>query len=91
MIYSGRIQACVLFTLCFLFNSVVMVSSPNRHHTNPVGTEWHWKMDPPEKILQDALEKHQNMIRQFRGQFLQKQTEVFSIFLMFRYYTRRQQ
>ncbi|CAG12739.1 unnamed protein product, partial [Tetraodon nigroviridis] len=38
-----------------------------RHHTNPVGTEWRWKMDPPEKILQDALEKHQNMIRQFRG------------------------
>uniref|UniRef100_A0A667YLC7 tRNA 4-demethylwyosine synthase (AdoMet-dependent) n=1 Tax=Myripristis murdjan TaxID=586833 RepID=A0A667YLC7_9TELE len=38
-----------------------------RHHTNPVGTEWHWKMDPAEKILQDALEKHQNMIRQFRG------------------------
>uniref|UniRef100_A0A671WIW8 S-adenosyl-L-methionine-dependent tRNA 4-demethylwyosine synthase TYW1 n=1 Tax=Sparus aurata TaxID=8175 RepID=A0A671WIW8_SPAAU len=28
-----------------------------RHHTNPVGTEWRWKMDP----------KHQNMIRQFRG------------------------
>lgn len=47
-----------------------MVFPPNRHHTNPVGTEWRWKMDPPEKILQDALEKHQNMIRQFRGQFL---------------------
>ncbi|KAM9733441.1 LOW QUALITY PROTEIN: S-adenosyl-L-methionine-dependent tRNA 4-demethylwyosine synthase TYW1 [Menidia menidia] len=38
-----------------------------RHHTNPVGTEWRWKMDPAEKILQDALEQHQNMIRQFRG------------------------
>ncbi|MBN3308352.1 TYW1 synthase, partial [Amia calva] len=38
-----------------------------RHHTNPVGTEWRWKMDPPEKILQQALENHQNMIRQFRG------------------------
>uniref|UniRef100_A0A673C075 S-adenosyl-L-methionine-dependent tRNA 4-demethylwyosine synthase TYW1 n=1 Tax=Sphaeramia orbicularis TaxID=375764 RepID=A0A673C075_9TELE len=38
-----------------------------RHHTNPVGTEWRWKMDPPEKILQDSLEKHENMIRQFRG------------------------
>lgn len=38
-----------------------------RHHTNPVGTEWRWKMDPAEKILQDALEKHQSMIRQFRG------------------------
>lgn len=46
------------------------MSANNRHHTNPVGTEWRWKMDPAEKILQDALEKHQNMIRQFRGQFL---------------------
>ncbi|XP_047451024.1 S-adenosyl-L-methionine-dependent tRNA 4-demethylwyosine synthase TYW1 [Mugil cephalus] len=38
-----------------------------RHHTNPVGTEWRWKMDPAETILQEAVEKHQNMIRQFRG------------------------
>ncbi|XP_051521750.1 S-adenosyl-L-methionine-dependent tRNA 4-demethylwyosine synthase TYW1 isoform X1 [Myxocyprinus asiaticus] len=38
-----------------------------RHHTNPVGTEWHWKMDPAEKILQEAVENHRNMIRQFRG------------------------
>ncbi|XP_029302813.1 S-adenosyl-L-methionine-dependent tRNA 4-demethylwyosine synthase TYW1 [Cottoperca gobio] len=38
-----------------------------RHHTNPVGTEWRWKMDPAEKILLDALENHQSMIRQFRG------------------------
>ncbi|XP_070685093.1 S-adenosyl-L-methionine-dependent tRNA 4-demethylwyosine synthase TYW1 [Pempheris klunzingeri] len=38
-----------------------------RHHTNPVGTEWRWKMDPAEKILQDSMEKHQSMIRQFRG------------------------
>nr|XP_020504883.1 S-adenosyl-L-methionine-dependent tRNA 4-demethylwyosine synthase-like [Labrus bergylta] len=37
-----------------------------RHHTNPVGTEWRWKMDPAETILQDAVDKHQNMIRQFR-------------------------
>uniref|UniRef100_A0A8C5DVG8 S-adenosyl-L-methionine-dependent tRNA 4-demethylwyosine synthase TYW1 n=1 Tax=Gouania willdenowi TaxID=441366 RepID=A0A8C5DVG8_GOUWI len=38
-----------------------------RHHTNPVGTEWLWKMDPAEKILEEAMEKHQNMIRQFKG------------------------
>lgn len=38
-----------------------------RHNTNPVGTEWRWKMDPAEKILEEALEKHQTMIRQFRG------------------------
>ncbi|XP_038014377.1 S-adenosyl-L-methionine-dependent tRNA 4-demethylwyosine synthase TYW1-like [Motacilla alba alba] len=40
-----------------------------RHHTNPVGTEWRWRMDQPEEILQEALEKHQNMIRQFKGNF----------------------
>ncbi|XP_076832529.1 S-adenosyl-L-methionine-dependent tRNA 4-demethylwyosine synthase TYW1 isoform X1 [Brachyhypopomus gauderio] len=38
-----------------------------RHHTNPVGTEWRWKMDPAEKILKEAVENHQNLIRQFRG------------------------
>ncbi|XP_032933848.1 S-adenosyl-L-methionine-dependent tRNA 4-demethylwyosine synthase TYW1-like isoform X1 [Catharus ustulatus] len=38
-----------------------------RHHTNPVGTEWRWKMDQPEVILQEAIEKHQNMIREFKG------------------------
>ncbi|NXI82283.1 TYW1 synthase, partial [Rhipidura dahli] len=38
-----------------------------RHHTNPVGTEWRWKMDQPEVILQEAMENHQNMIKQFRG------------------------
>uniref|UniRef100_A0A8C5LPN1 tRNA 4-demethylwyosine synthase (AdoMet-dependent) n=1 Tax=Leptobrachium leishanense TaxID=445787 RepID=A0A8C5LPN1_9ANUR len=38
-----------------------------RHHTNPVGTEWKWKMDQPEMILEEAIENHQNMIKQFRG------------------------
>ncbi|NXS28996.1 TYW1 synthase, partial [Pomatostomus ruficeps] len=38
-----------------------------RHHTNPVGTEWRWKMDQPEVILQEALENHRNMIKQFKG------------------------
>ncbi|XP_039612925.1 S-adenosyl-L-methionine-dependent tRNA 4-demethylwyosine synthase TYW1 [Polypterus senegalus] len=38
-----------------------------RHHTNPVGTEWRWKMDQPEKILKEALENHKNLIKQFKG------------------------
>ncbi|XP_044528972.1 S-adenosyl-L-methionine-dependent tRNA 4-demethylwyosine synthase TYW1-like [Gracilinanus agilis] len=38
-----------------------------RHHTNPVGTEWRWKMDQPDMILQQAIENHQNMIKQFKG------------------------
>jgi len=38
-----------------------------RHHTNPVGTEWKWKMDDPQTILDGALANHLNLIRQFRG------------------------
>ncbi|NXI36903.1 TYW1 synthase, partial [Galbula dea] len=38
-----------------------------RHHTNPVGTEWRWKKDRPEVILQEAIENHQSMIKQFKG------------------------
>ncbi|XP_042194576.1 S-adenosyl-L-methionine-dependent tRNA 4-demethylwyosine synthase TYW1 isoform X1 [Callorhinchus milii] len=38
-----------------------------RHHTNPVGTEWRWKMDEAEQILKEAIENHQNMIKQFKG------------------------
>ncbi|XP_015151423.2 S-adenosyl-L-methionine-dependent tRNA 4-demethylwyosine synthase TYW1 isoform X2 [Gallus gallus] len=38
-----------------------------RHHTNPVGTEWRWKMDQPEMILREALENHRNMIKEFKG------------------------
>jgi len=38
-----------------------------RHHTNPVGTEWKWKMDPPEMIVKGALENHYKMVKQFRG------------------------
>lgn len=41
-----------------------------RHHSNPVGTEWRWKMDPPEKILKEALENHYNMIKQFKGELI---------------------
>ena len=39
----------------------------NRHHTNPVGTEWKWKMDEPKKIVDGALENHYKMVKQFRG------------------------
>ncbi|XP_057364640.1 S-adenosyl-L-methionine-dependent tRNA 4-demethylwyosine synthase TYW1-like [Daphnia carinata] len=38
-----------------------------RHHSNPVGTEWRWKMDPAEFILEGALEQHGKMINQFKG------------------------
>ena len=38
-----------------------------RHHSNPVGTEWKWKMDPAEKVLEGALENHYKMIKQMKG------------------------
>lgn len=41
-----------------------------RHHTNPVGTEWRWKMDQPDVILKEAIENHQNMIKQFKGIYI---------------------
>ncbi|XP_054710868.1 S-adenosyl-L-methionine-dependent tRNA 4-demethylwyosine synthase TYW1-like [Uloborus diversus] len=38
-----------------------------RHHTNPVGTEWKWKMDKPDEIVNLALKNHYNMIKEFKG------------------------
>ncbi|ESN96458.1 hypothetical protein HELRODRAFT_189252 [Helobdella robusta] len=38
-----------------------------RHHTNPVGTEWRWKVDDPQMILDGAIENHCNLIKQFKG------------------------
>ncbi|KAJ3073590.1 S-adenosyl-L-methionine-dependent tRNA 4-demethylwyosine synthase [Podochytrium sp. JEL0797] len=38
-----------------------------RHQTNPVGVEWRWKADAPEDIVNGALEKHRQMIKQMKG------------------------
>jgi len=38
-----------------------------RHHSNPVGTEWRWKMESAEFILKGALESHYKMINEFKG------------------------
>lgn len=38
-----------------------------RHHKNPVGTEWKWKMDPPDVIVEQGLKNHHEMIRQLKG------------------------
>lgn len=52
-----------------------------RHHKNPVGTEWKWKMDPPDVIVEQGLKNHLDMIRQLKGvpgvtkeRFLESQT-----------------
>ena len=38
-----------------------------RHHSNPVGTEWKWKMDEPEFLIQEATSKHVEMIKSLKG------------------------
>ncbi|GJP48014.1 hypothetical protein CLOM_g7255 [Closterium sp. NIES-68] len=38
-----------------------------RHHTNPVGKSWRWKVDEPEDIVEGALAGHVQMIRQMKG------------------------
>ncbi|XP_010533256.1 PREDICTED: S-adenosyl-L-methionine-dependent tRNA 4-demethylwyosine synthase [Tarenaya hassleriana] len=38
-----------------------------RHHTNPVGKSWQWKMDDPSEIVKTALELHTKMIKQMKG------------------------
>jgi len=38
-----------------------------RHHSNPVGKEWKWAMDPPLQIVESALAAHAAMIKQMRG------------------------
>lgn len=38
-----------------------------RHHTNPVGKSWQWKMDDPLEIVNTAIDLHTNMIKQMKG------------------------
>lgn len=38
-----------------------------RHGTNPVGTTWRWKVDPPELIFNGVKEGHYKKIKSLRG------------------------
>lgn len=38
-----------------------------RHHKNPVGTSWRWKIDEPQAIVEEGIEQHRQMIRQMKG------------------------
>lgn len=38
-----------------------------RHHTNPVGTRWVWKLDSAESIVSGALAGHASMVKQMMG------------------------
>ncbi|KAH9300010.1 hypothetical protein KI387_011593, partial [Taxus chinensis] len=38
-----------------------------RHHTNPVGKSWRWKLDDPLQIVEGAIDQHTKMIKQMKG------------------------
>lgn len=38
-----------------------------RHHTNPVGKSWQWKMDDSLEIVNSAIDQHTKMIKQMKG------------------------
>jgi tRNA wybutosine-synthesizing protein 1 len=38
-----------------------------RHHKNPVGKEWRWKTDDPNFIVEEAIKKHVQMIKETKG------------------------
>ncbi|KAK8219191.1 Fe-S oxidoreductase [Zalaria obscura] len=38
-----------------------------RHGTNPVGTTWRWKVDPPEEIFKGVKEGHYKKIKMMKG------------------------
>lgn len=38
-----------------------------RHGTNPVGTTWRWKVDPPEEIFRGVVEGHYRKIKMLKG------------------------
>ncbi len=38
-----------------------------RHHTNPIGKEWKWKMEEPLEIVEGAVKEHCRMVKQMRG------------------------
>ncbi|KAH8697850.1 flavodoxin and radical SAM domain protein [Talaromyces proteolyticus] len=38
-----------------------------RHGTNPVGTTWRWKVDPPEMIFKGVKEGHYKKIKMLKG------------------------
>ena len=48
-------------------DTCLMFHVPHRHHTNPVGTSWRWKMDDAELIFNGALSYHVKLINEFKG------------------------
>lgn len=38
-----------------------------RHHKNPTGTSWKWKMDAPDVIVEQGIKNHLDMVKQLKG------------------------
>jgi len=38
-----------------------------RHHKNPVGKDWKWKVDDPDELFEAAVRNHRQLIKQMRG------------------------
>jgi tRNA wybutosine-synthesizing protein 1 len=38
-----------------------------RHHSNPVGKTWRWEVDEPRRLVDEAIQKHRFMVKQYRG------------------------
>lgn len=60
------VRSAPLPLLALIYPSAFL-SSPPRHHTNPVGREWKWQMDAPDQIVEGALSEHRSMVKQMRG------------------------
>ena len=54
-----------------MIHAMFHVDGFRSHHTNPVGTEWKWKMDDAETIINGVMSNHYDMLKQFRGSVIQ--------------------
>lgn len=52
----------------FLHGSLISYTLPfHNHRQNPVGKEWRWKTDDPHFIVEEAVQKHVQMIKEAKG------------------------
>ena len=59
-------QRLILFPFCF-YNFASQGVFCWRHHKNPVGREWRWKVDDPNEIVDKAVKQHISMIKEAKG------------------------
>jgi hypothetical protein len=71
----GSLNCCFLFIWSFgrCMEATPSLACANkcvfcwRHHTNPVGKSWKWKMDDPLDIVNAAIDQHTKMVKQMKG------------------------